>query len=106
MWNLKYDSNKLIYETETDPHTWKTDLWLPRGTGCGGGMNCEFAISRCQLLYVERVNNEILLYYTGNYIQYPVINHNGKVFIYMLCWTPENNPTLKINYSLINFLKR
>ena len=24
------------------------------------------------------IYNEVLLYSTGNYIQYPVINHNGK----------------------------
>ena len=31
MWKLKYDTNELIYETETDSQTQKTDLWLPRG---------------------------------------------------------------------------
>ena len=30
MWNLKYDTNELIYETETDSQTQRTDLWLPR----------------------------------------------------------------------------
>ena len=35
MWNLKYDTNELIYETETD--TQRTDLWLPRGSGGGEG---------------------------------------------------------------------
>ena len=29
-------------------------------------------------LYIEWINNKVLLYSTGNYIQYPVINHNGK----------------------------
>ena len=27
----KEDTNGLIYETETDPQTWKTNLWLPKG---------------------------------------------------------------------------
>ena len=31
MWNLKYDTNELIYETETDSQVQRTDLWLPRG---------------------------------------------------------------------------
>ena len=31
-----------------------------------------------KLLYVEWINNKVLPYSTGNYIQYPVINHNGK----------------------------
>ena len=33
MWNLKYDTNELIYETGTDSQTQRTDLWLPRGWG-------------------------------------------------------------------------
>ena len=37
MWNRKYDTNELIYETETDSQTQKTDLWLPRGRGVGEG---------------------------------------------------------------------
>ena len=44
----------------------------------GGGMDWEFGISRCKLLHIEWINNKFLLYNTGNYIQYPVINHNGK----------------------------
>ena len=29
--NLKYDTNELIYETEMNSQTQRTDLWLPRG---------------------------------------------------------------------------
>ena len=29
--NLKYDTNELIYETETDAQTQRTGLWSPRG---------------------------------------------------------------------------
>ena len=36
MWNQKYDTNKLIYKTETDSQTQRIDLWLPRGRGYGG----------------------------------------------------------------------
>ena len=43
-----------------------------------GGMDWEFGISRCKLLYREWINNKVLLYSTGNYIQYLVINYNGK----------------------------
>ena len=35
MWNLKYDTSELIYKTETDSQTQRTDLWLPRATGVG-----------------------------------------------------------------------
>ena len=44
----------------------------------GEGMDWEFGISRCKVLYIEWINNKVLLYSTGNYIQYPVISHNGK----------------------------
>ena len=37
MWNLKYDVNELIHETETDSQTYRTDFWLPRGKW--GGRN-------------------------------------------------------------------
>ena len=38
-------------------------------------------ISRYKLPYIKQVNNKVLLYSTGNYIQYAVINHNGKEYI-------------------------
>ena len=60
--------------------TWRTDLWLPRERRGGGRMDWEFGISRCKLLYIEWINNKDLLYSTGNYIQYPVINPNGKEY--------------------------
>ena len=37
MWNLKYDTNEPIYETETDSQTSRTDLWLSRVKGVGEG---------------------------------------------------------------------
>ena len=63
----------------------RTDLWLTTGWGQGGGIDQEFRINRCKLLYTEWINNKVLLYSIGNYIQYPVINHNGKrkrIYIY------------------------
>ena len=41
-------------------------------------MDWEFGVSRCKLLHLEWINNKILIYSTGNYIQYPGINHNRK----------------------------
>ena len=80
MWNLKYNTNEHIYETETDSQTQRTDLWLPRGMRGGGGMDWKFGVSRCKPLYIEWINNKVLLNSTGKYIQYPVINHNGKEY--------------------------
>ena len=79
MWNLKYDTNELINQTETDSQT-ENRLVVAKGEGVGGGMDWEFGISRCKLLYIEWINNKVLLCSTGNYIQYPVINHNGKEY--------------------------
>ena len=62
-------------------------------------MEWEFEVSRCQLVYTGLIN-KILLYSTGNYIQYPVINCNGKhIYIYICitespCCVPEINTTL------------
>ena len=67
MRNPKYDINELIHET--DSKMWGTHLCLPRGMGAGGGMDGEFGISRCKLLYIEWINEKVLLYSTTHYIQ-------------------------------------
>ena len=66
------------------------------------------------MLYIKYINNKDLLYNTGNYIQHPVINYNGKeyekiymcvcvyiiyIYIYVyvtesLCCMPKTNTTL------------
>ena len=74
-------------------------MWLPRRREGEGGMEGEFGVSRCKLVYIEWINNKVLLYSTGNYIQYPVINYNEKNIksIYItesLCCTPETNTKL------------
>ena len=74
-------------------------------------MGWEFGISSCKLLYIEWINNKVLLYSTRNYIQCLVINYNGKeyekriyiIIIYIilyiyktesLCYAAEVNTTL------------
>ena len=37
MWNLKYDTNEPIHETETKSGTWRINWWLPRGRRVGEG---------------------------------------------------------------------
>ena len=59
--------------------------------GCQGGgalgeeWSGRLGIRSSKLLYRQWINNKVLLYSTGNYIQYPVINHmeNEKECIYM-----------------------
>ena len=43
-----------------------------------GGMDWGAGISTCKLLYKEWINNKILLHSTGNYIENPITNHDGK----------------------------
>ena len=43
----------------------------------GSGMDWEFGVSRCKLLPLEWVSNEILLYSTGKYIQSLVMEYDG-----------------------------
>ena len=31
-------------------------------------------------IYIGWINTKVVLYSSGNYIQYPVINHNGKEY--------------------------
>ena len=51
-----------------------------QGEDAGGRMEWEVGVSRCDLLYIEWINNKVLLCSTGNYMQYPVIKHNGKEY--------------------------
>jgi len=53
---------------------------LPWGRGGEGEREWEFPKSRCKLLYTEWIHHKVLLYRTGSYVQYPVINHNGKEY--------------------------
>ena len=85
-------------------------------------MDWEFGVSRCKLLYKEWIN-KVLLYSTGNYIQYSLIKHNGKEYkkehirMYVFCCTAEISNTVNqlyfkkkktyfylfILFSLLNF---
>ena len=53
---------------------------MPTVWGVGGGMDWEVGVSRYELLYIGWINNKVLLYSIGSYIQYPEINHNGKEY--------------------------
>ena len=64
-------------------------------------MDGGLGISRCKLLPLEWISNEILLCSTGNYIQPLVMEHDGgkceKKNVYIsgsLCCTPEIDRTL------------
>ena len=76
MQNLKYDTNELIYQAERLIDA-EDRLVVAKGEGWEERMDWECGISRCKLLYIKWIN-KALLYRTGDYVQYPVINHDGK----------------------------
>ena len=52
-WNLNNNANELIYKTEIDSQTQKTNSWFTKGEREGGGINEAYGI-----------NGYILQYYT------------------------------------------
>ena len=68
MWNLKYDTNQLIYETNRIKDI-ENKLVVAKGNGDGRGEEQEFGIYRCKPVYTERTDNKILLNSTVNYSQ-------------------------------------
>ena len=79
-----------------------------------GSLCCSYLplclISRYKLLHLEWINNVVLQYSTGNYIQFPGISHNGKknikknLYMYItesLYCIAEIGTTLQVNYISI-----
>ena len=88
MWNLKNSTNELIYKTETDSQTLKTNLRLPKGKG-GGRINEEIGIHMCTRLYIKQTTNKDLLHSTVDSTQYSAMTYMGKesekewIFVYV-----------------------
>ena len=55
---------------------------VAKGERIREGMEWEAGVSRCKLLYIEWINNRIQPYDTGDHIQYAVIKHNGKQYLF------------------------
>ena len=60
---------------------------IGKGDGVGGGMNEEFRLGRCKLLYVEWLDNKVLLYIAQgtivNILQQTIMNEYEKMHIYV-----------------------
>ena len=61
VWNLNYDTDEFICETETGSRTQRTDLWSQSGKWGWGRMGYGVAIGRCKLLHVGWTSNKVLL---------------------------------------------
>lgn len=51
---------------------------VAKGEKGGRGLDWGFEISGCKLVYRGWINNKVLSCSMGNYIQYPMVNRNGK----------------------------
>ena len=58
---------------------------VAKGKGVRRWMEWEVGVSRCKLLHLEGINTKIILYSIENYIEYPMINHNGKEYFKKEC---------------------
>ena len=59
-----------------------------------------------QIILYLIINNKVLLYSTGNYIQYPVINLYGKEHIYMCVCVCITESLCCISYTSMKFKKK
>lgn len=51
--------------------------------------------------FICSIDKQVPLYSTGNYVQYLVINHNGKEYITVLCCIAEINIVNKLYFNKI-----
>ena len=59
----------------------RTDLWLPKEVGVASEKwTGSLRLADVKLLYLEWINNKVLLYNIGNCIQSAGINHSRKEF--------------------------
>ena len=58
-------------------HGYGEQTYNCQGTGGRSVTDWELVVSKCGLLHLEWISNEILLYSTGNYIQSLVMEHDG-----------------------------
>ena len=65
MWNLKYDTNELIYKTNRFTDI-ENKVMVTIVEKVWGGINQEFGITRYKLLRIKYTNSKVLLYSTGN----------------------------------------
>ena len=78
MRNLKMTQMSISIK-QKQTHRYREETWKCQGgeEEGRGGKDWKFEIIRYKLLYISWTNNKVLLYGTGNYIQYLIMNHNG-----------------------------
>ena len=93
----RYGENYIASRIESH-HKYREQIYGCQGEVGDKRIDWEFGISRCKLFHIEWINKKVLLYSTGDNIQYLVINHNGKEYekecvcaYKSLCCTAEIN---------------
>ena len=77
-WTLKYGTNDSVYKAQKHFTDMESRLVVARRNRGGSGMNGEFGIGRCKLLYLEWISNGILLCSTGKYVQSLGLEPDGR----------------------------
>ena len=75
MLNLNYDTIECYLQNGNKLTDTENRCMVAKGIGRGEERDWELLIGRCKLLHLEWMKNKILMCSTGNYIQYPMINH-------------------------------
>ena len=91
---LNYDTNELIYRHR------EQICGCQKESGVEEGWTSRLMLAEMQNI-IYRIDNKVLLYSTGNYIQYTVKNQNGKEYEKCIIWiTKSLCYTAKINTAL------
>ena len=62
VWNLKYDTNQSICETEPGTQSIENRFVVAKSVRSKSGLDWEFWINRCKLVYMEWIDSKVLQY--------------------------------------------
>ena len=77
IWNVKYDKRTYLQNRNRLTNIENRPQVAQEERG-GKAMEWEVGVSTYKLLYMEWMNNKVLLYSRETHMQYPMIKHNGK----------------------------
>ena len=89
MWNLKYDTKELISQNR---NRHRIGLWLRRGMEVGEGWMGIWSLQMQTIIH--RTDKQQGPPVQHSYIQCPMVNHNGKEYVYVQlthCYIAEIN---------------
>ena len=78
---------------------------LAKGEGERSEKDWEFGVSKCKLLHLDWISNEVLLCSTGNYIQPPRLDDDGKYYLKKECtYMTMSLCCIRRNWHILNQL--